>query len=222
MHPAASKVASRRRLAVRGGVLGFAFALSLLTGIVFGIVPAWITSGSDPAEALHGVNRATRDRASLPQKSLIVLQAALSLVLLVAAGLLLRSFMLLQKVDVGTSAPPANVLTMMVTPKTLGKTGIQFAYDNGIISFYQRVMENVSRLPGVQYVAISDSLRTAGTQCLRFRRAIVRSDYRTGAARNQWRYAQQEAECGGWICGVVFEVGPVGRADRRACFSDGV
>ena len=68
-------------------VLGFAFLLSLVTGIVFGIVPAWITSHSDPAEALRGVNRSTRDRASLPQKSLIVFQAALSLVLLVSAGL---------------------------------------------------------------------------------------------------------------------------------------
>ena len=53
-------------------VLGFAFLLSLVTGIVFGIVPAWITSHSDPAEALRGINRSTRDRVSLPQKSLIV------------------------------------------------------------------------------------------------------------------------------------------------------
>ncbi len=44
-------------------VLGFAFLLSLLTGVVFGIVPAWITSHSDPAEALRGVNRSTRDHA---------------------------------------------------------------------------------------------------------------------------------------------------------------
>lgn len=82
-------------------VLGFAFVLSLTTGIVFGIVPAWITSHSDPAEALHGVNRATRDRASLPQKSLIVLQAALSLVLLVGAGLLTQSLRNLEHQDFG-------------------------------------------------------------------------------------------------------------------------
>ncbi len=64
-------------------MLGFAFLLSLVTGVVFGMVPAWITSHSDPAEALRGVNRSTRDRTSLPQKSLIVFQAALSLVLLI-------------------------------------------------------------------------------------------------------------------------------------------
>ena len=82
-------------------VLGFAFVLSLLTGVVFGIVPAWITSHSDPAEALHGENRSTRDRASLPQKSLIVLQAALSLVLLVGAGLLTQSLRNLEHPQLG-------------------------------------------------------------------------------------------------------------------------
>ena len=48
---------------IASGPWAFAFLLSLLTGIVFGIVPAWITSHSDPAEALRGVNRSTRDRA---------------------------------------------------------------------------------------------------------------------------------------------------------------
>ncbi len=82
-------------------VLGFAFLLSLVTGVVFGIVPAWITSHSDPAEALRGINRSTRDRASLPQKSLIVFQAALSLGLLVCAGLLTKSLRNLEHQDFG-------------------------------------------------------------------------------------------------------------------------
>jgi len=72
-------------------VLGFAFLLSLATGVIFGVVPAWITSHADPAEALRGANRSTRDKASLPQRSLIVFQAALSLILLAGAGLLTRS-----------------------------------------------------------------------------------------------------------------------------------
>ena len=82
-------------------VLGFAFLLSLVTGVVFGIVPAWITSHADPAEALRGAARSTRDRSSLPQRSLIVFQAALSLVLLVGAGLLTRSLENLQHQDLG-------------------------------------------------------------------------------------------------------------------------
>ena len=65
-------------------VLGFAFLVSLVTGVLFGVAPAWLSSHAQPAEALRGVNRSTRDRSSLPQKALVVFQAALSLVLLAA------------------------------------------------------------------------------------------------------------------------------------------
>ncbi len=68
-------------------VLGFAFGLSLLTGLLFGIAPAWITSHANPADALRGSGRTAGGSASLLQRSLVVLQAALSLVLLVGAGL---------------------------------------------------------------------------------------------------------------------------------------
>src|SRR5262249_34666866 len=68
-------------------VLAFMFALSLLTGVLFGVVPAWLAARSDPAEALHGAGRGALAEASLPQKMLVVSQAALSLVLLVCAGL---------------------------------------------------------------------------------------------------------------------------------------
>jgi predicted permease len=82
-------------------VLGFAFLLSLITGMVFGIVPAWITSHGDPAEALRGGNRTSNDRSTLPQRSLIIFQAALSLALLTGAGLLTRSLLNLEHQDFG-------------------------------------------------------------------------------------------------------------------------
>ena len=72
-------------------VMGFAFLLSLLTGIVFGVAPAWISARFEPAEILRGANRSTGNRSTLPQKSLVVLQAALSLVLLAYAGVLTKS-----------------------------------------------------------------------------------------------------------------------------------
>jgi len=79
-------------------VLGFACGLSLLTGILFGIAPAWIAAGAEPAEALRGA-RTTTGGATLLQRALVVLQAALSLVLLVGAGLFARSLNKLQTSD---------------------------------------------------------------------------------------------------------------------------
>jgi len=72
-------------------VLGFAFPLSLLTGIAFGVTPAWITSHSDPVDALRGAGRSTADRGSLARRSLVVLQVAVSAILLIGAGLLTES-----------------------------------------------------------------------------------------------------------------------------------
>ena len=72
-------------------VLGFALALSLVTGALFGIAPAWLATHADPVEALRGANRSTQDHASWSQKTLVVVQATLSVVLLSGAGLLTRS-----------------------------------------------------------------------------------------------------------------------------------
>ena len=82
-------------------VLGFAFLLSLLTGALFGMAPAWLATRADPAEALRGANRSTKDHASWSQKSLVIVQATLSVVLLVGAGLLTRSLINLQHQDFG-------------------------------------------------------------------------------------------------------------------------
>ena len=128
-------------------VLGFAFGLSLLTGLIFGIVPAWITSHSDPAEALRGVNRSTRDRASLPQKSLIVLQAALSLVLLVGAGLLTQSLRNLEHQDFGIAT--ANRYVFHFDPAGAGYNAATIGAAN------ERLEREFSALPGVQSVGLA-------------------------------------------------------------------
>ena len=128
-------------------VLGFAFLLSLVTGIVFGIVPAWITSHSDPAEALRGMNRSTRDRSSLPQKSLIVVQAALSLALLVTAGLLTRSLRNLEHQDFGIQT--ANRYVLHLDPAGAGYT------PEKLPALYQRLEQQFGALPGVQGVGLA-------------------------------------------------------------------
>ncbi len=128
-------------------VLGFAFLLSLLTGIVFGIVPAWITSHSDPAEALRGVNRSTRDRSSLPQKSLIVFQAALSLVMLVSAGLLTKSLRNMEHQDFGIQTTDRYVVHL--DPSGAGYTPAKLP------ALYQALEQRFGAVPGVQSVGLA-------------------------------------------------------------------
>jgi predicted permease len=128
-------------------VLGFAFLLSLLTGVVFGIVPALITSHSDPAEALRGVNRSTRDRASLPQKSLIVFQAALSLVLLVGAGLLTKSLRNMEHQDFGIQT--ANRYVVHIDPAGAGYT------QEKLPALYQTLEQQFGSLPGMQSIGMA-------------------------------------------------------------------
>jgi predicted permease len=77
-------------------VFGFALGVAILAGVLFGCVPAWITSHFDPIEALRGASRTTGDKSAWPQKALVVLQAALSLALLSAAGLLTLSLRALE------------------------------------------------------------------------------------------------------------------------------
>jgi predicted permease len=128
-------------------VLGFAFLLSLVTGIVFGIVPAWISSHSDPADALRGLNRSTGDRAHLHQKTLIVLQAAVSLVLLVGAGLMTKTLRNLEQQDFGIVT--RNRYVIHIDPMGAGYNV------NTIAAFNQRLEQEFSALPGVKSLGIA-------------------------------------------------------------------
>ena len=128
-------------------ILGFAFLLSLLTGIFFGIVPAWISSHSDPAEALRGLNRSTGDRSLLPQKALIVLQASLSLVLLVGAGLMTKTLRNLEHQNFGIAT--AGRYVIHIDPIGAG-------YNLATIgAFNQRLEQEFSALPGVKSVGLA-------------------------------------------------------------------
>jgi predicted permease len=82
-------------------MLLFALGVSLLTGVIFGIAPAWVTSHADPVEALRGANRAVGGGSSWAQKSLVIAQAAVSLVLLSAAALLGQSLRNLEHQNFG-------------------------------------------------------------------------------------------------------------------------
>ena len=105
-------------------VLAFAFLVSMLTGVVFGTVPAWLSSHAHPADALRGVNRSTGDRSSLPQRVLVVLQVALSTVLLAGALLMTKSLRNLEHQDFGIRPPTATCCSS--TPKALATPSIAF------------------------------------------------------------------------------------------------
>jgi predicted permease len=82
-------------------VLGFAVLAALITAVLCAAIPAWISTKTDPASAIRGTSRTMKDSSSVPQRVLVITQAALSVVLLCAAGLLLRSLNNLQTQDFG-------------------------------------------------------------------------------------------------------------------------
>ena len=82
-------------------VLALTFGVSLLTGIVFGAAPAWFATRTDPAEALHGAGRTTADHSGFARKLLLIVQAALSVVLVAGATMLARSLDKLEHQDFG-------------------------------------------------------------------------------------------------------------------------
>jgi macrolide transport system ATP-binding/permease protein len=127
-------------------VLGFAFLVSLLTGVVFGSAPAWLSSHTQPADALRGVNRATVDHSSLPQKTLVVLQVALSVVLLAGAFLMTRSLNNLEHQNFGFSSTNRYVLGF--DPKSVGYTL------DRLPALYRQIEDRFSALPGMANVSM--------------------------------------------------------------------
>jgi predicted permease len=128
-------------------VLGFAFLLSLLTGIIFGVGPAWLTTHVEPAEALRGVNRSTRDRAALPQRLLIIFQAAMSLILLVGASMLTRSLANLQNQDLGLQLK--NRYVVRIDPAGAGYA------QTGLANLYQSIERGFKADPTVDHVGMA-------------------------------------------------------------------
>jgi putative ABC transport system permease protein len=134
-------------------VLLFTLAISLLTGIIFGAFPALQLSKVDLNTTLRDEGRGTSaSHTRARMKSLLVVgQVALSLLLLIGAGLLLRSFGRLLRIDPGFD--PHNVLTMNVSLPT-----VKYTKSQQQIAFFDEVLRRVSSLPGVRNAAISAAL----------------------------------------------------------------
>jgi predicted permease len=122
-------------------VLVFAFGVSLLTGLLFGMAPAWATSHAQPAHALRRSNRTSSGHASLLQRSLVVLQAGLSVILLIGAGLLAKSLINLQHQNFGIEVEHRVVARL--NAQNAGYTTEQLQ------PLYDRMRARMLSLPGV-------------------------------------------------------------------------
>ena len=128
-------------------VLGFTFAVALLTGILFGVAPAWMTATASPADALRGANRSTGQSVGWTQRSLVVAQAALSLVLLCAAGLLTQSLRNMQHQHFGFET--ANRYVLHIDPQMAGYKPAQ------LTAFYRQLHDALAAIPGVSRASFS-------------------------------------------------------------------
>jgi len=127
-------------------VIGFAFALSVVTGMLFGVAPAWIAAQANPAEALRSGTRTTAAGTSLLQRGLVVLQAALSLVLLVGAGLFSQSLGKLEHTDL--KLDPTNRYIVHINPQAAGYEPSQ------VEALYRTMEERFHALAGVVKVGL--------------------------------------------------------------------
>jgi predicted permease len=127
-------------------VLLFALAVSLITGIAFGMTPAWMATRVDPIEALHGASRSTARTGSFSRKTLVVLQTAFSLALLTSSGLLTVALHRLEHQDFGFEQDRRMIAR--IDPTLAGYRR------NQLTPFYQRIRDSFAAMPGVESVAI--------------------------------------------------------------------
>ena len=157
------------------GVLIFSLALSLGTGLVFGIAPAWLAARTDMNEALKSGSRGSTEAGARGRlrSALVVIEVTFALMLLGGAGLLGRSFMQLAQVDPGFNPENATVLRLSLPKKKYALPEQQTAFANALL-------ERVKALPGVKAAGVTQSLPLVSDYVLGFniegRPAIAPSD----------------------------------------------
>ncbi|MEO5820453.1 MAG: ABC transporter permease [Vicinamibacteraceae bacterium] len=123
-------------------VLAFAFGLALVTGVLFGAAPAWLATRTNPIEALRGAGRSSGDHSSLTRKALVVLQAAVSVVLVVGSLLLARSLANLERQDFGFPLAGRVLVQLNRAPASYPPDKLD--------ALYRDVEDRLKRVPGVR------------------------------------------------------------------------
>src|ERR1044072_3718561 len=139
-----------REIGLDWTVLAFTIGISFLTGILFGLIPAIQAGEVDVHETLKESGRGMSGRQWL-RSSLVVVEVATTLVLLIGAGLLIRSFYLLQKVNPGFSHEHLTSFSVSLPQKKYTNEGARS-------TFYNTLLENIRALPGVESVAAASGL----------------------------------------------------------------
>jgi predicted permease len=145
-----------RRVGIDGTVLAFTLGISLLTGLGFGLAPALFAARGDVNEVLkESGSRVMGGSGQRLLDAFVVAQVAVALVLLVGAGLLIRSFVLIRAVDPGFR--PDGVLTMRLTlPET------RYVDDRRMAAFHDALLARLGALPGVSAAAVISNLPMGG------------------------------------------------------------
>jgi predicted permease len=150
-HLDAMNVPLLQRAHVDPATLGFTLAVAILTGIVFGLAPAFHTPEAMLHDALKDASRgSTGSRRTWMRNALVVSEIAFACVLLVGAGLLLRSFMRVLDVDLGFR--PSRAMTIRVDPDTSYSTREQRT------AYFDEVLRQIRAIPGVEGAGITDAL----------------------------------------------------------------
>ncbi len=146
------------QIALDGRVLGFTFALTLLAGMIFGLAPAFQSSRPDLNTALKVVGRSSGSgsRRQHTRNLLVAVEVALSLILLVGAGLMIKSFMRLQEIDPGFE--PENVLTAEIN-----LPGRKYPDGQKVAAFHDQLLASLAAIPGVVAAGLGSPLPMSGT-----------------------------------------------------------
>jgi putative ABC transport system permease protein len=144
-------------IGIDGQVLGFTFLVAVLTGLIFGLVPALHVSKPNLNHSLKeaGKGGPTGVKGGRLRGALVIAEMALALILLIGGGLLMKSFVLLERVDPGFN--PDHVLTLRLF---LNKT--HYPEPQQILTFYTQLLDRLQTLPGAQAVAANSTLPLSG------------------------------------------------------------
>jgi putative ABC transport system permease protein len=157
INPAA--VLTREKITIDGSVIVFTFVISLLTGALFGLIPAWQATKMDVYQALRENSRSATGakRLKVIRSALVVAEISFSLVLLIGAGLLIKS--LWKVIQINPGFQPDNVATCRIDlPRA------RYPQERQQVDFYRRTLEQARLIPGVESAGLGTSLPFSGSR----------------------------------------------------------